>query len=187
MKAVKYSESVSVGSLPAYDEFSVTAQCDINVKKRFNNGVKLNGPSWCPVNYRDKVTCYIDSTRRRYRSDVFYEARIKPKSFSDTVYVFPKNPEMSYITTFTQHPDSTRRWYKTSVDMDGPFTPNGTLISTWRPEGSQKEEEEEDDLFYSQRPMMNGEMNGDINGHVGYGRYVNGNIGSSSSEEEISL
>lgn len=190
MKPVNFTECVSVAAVPPYDETSVTAKCDFEAKKRYNKRVELQGPSWSPIHYRDRVICYMESTRRRFISRVDYEPHVRPRSFADTIFVFPKNIDKRYVSTYTSHGDGTRKWFKTAVEFDGP---KGPLRSTWNgsaangSEGSADESdeyspEEADDSYnyYTRGGLVNG---------YSEDKYMNGRLNGSTSDSdsEVSL
>ena len=110
------SESVSVFPLPSYEERHNVSYIDLLTMKRFNNEVNIS-PCLTPVNYKDTVICYKDSTRKRFKSQTHYEPRPKPRKFSDTVIVYPKRPVKSFVTMIDYHIDECRKWFKTTMEF----------------------------------------------------------------------
>ncbi|KAL4223058.1 hypothetical protein ACF0H5_016534 [Mactra antiquata] len=110
------TETVSVSSVPNYEERYGKTCVDFITMKRFNEQVNLK-PCLTPVTYRDTVICFQDSNKRRFKSQTLYEPKIKPKKFSDTLIVFPKRPQKSYVTCLDYHIDECRRWFKTTMEF----------------------------------------------------------------------
>ena len=112
----KVSESVSVFPLPNYEERYNVSYIDLLTMKRFNNGVKM-APFLTPVKHRETIICYKDSTRKRFKSHTDYVPRPKPKSFLDTMIVYPKEPVKTFVTMLEYHIDECRKWFKTTVEF----------------------------------------------------------------------
>ena len=110
------SESVSVFPLPNYEERHNVSYLDFLTMKRFNTEVNIE-PCLTPVNYKDTIICYKDSTRKRYKSQTHYEPRPKPKKFSDTLIIYPKAPVKTFVTMIDYHIDECRKWFKTTVEF----------------------------------------------------------------------
>lgn len=110
------SETVSVSTVPRYEERKSISYVNFIAMRRFNEGVNLE-PCLTPVAYRDTVICYINSSKKRYKSQTLYEPKVKPRKFSDTLIVFPKRPLKSYVTCLDYHIDECRRWFKTTMEF----------------------------------------------------------------------
>ena len=116
MVPVEYSECVSVAQLPAHQDHYFVTYADFELRKRNKESVEL-GTTLYPVGYRDSVVCYIDSTRKRYISRVNYETRVRPRRFSETCYMWPKQLTRTYVSFMDHHVDQTRRWYKSTMEL----------------------------------------------------------------------
>lgn len=110
------SETVTVVRLPNFEErFDVSALQYIDMK-RYNDKVKFE-PCMHPVHHKDTIICYKDSTRKRFVSKTYYEPRVKPKKFAETLMIFPKVPEKTFSTCLDYHIDECRKWFKTSMEF----------------------------------------------------------------------
>lgn len=110
------TETVSVSPLSNYEERSTKSYVDFVAMKRYNEEVNL-APCLTPVAYRDTVICYKNSTKKRYKCQTLYEPKVKPRNFSDTLIIFPKHPQKSFVTCLDYHIDECRRWFKTTMEF----------------------------------------------------------------------
>lgn len=116
MIPVHYSESVSLANVKDYGSDRCVSLCDRararpRVKEEVHFGEVLDS-----VGFADSVYCYLDSTKRRFRSTVFYAPRVRPKAFSETYYLPPRHTSLSYESSHEHHPNKvTRRWYSASL------------------------------------------------------------------------
>ncbi|ELU14244.1 hypothetical protein CAPTEDRAFT_191713, partial [Capitella teleta] len=51
-----------------------------------------------PLEFKDRMTCYIGSTKRRFKSTTLYKPRMRPTDFSETCYVLPLRKDVNFIT-----------------------------------------------------------------------------------------
>ena len=110
------TETVSVTNVPNYEERRSVSYINFVSMRRFNEQVNLE-PILTPVGYRDTVYCYINSSKRRFKSTTLYQPKVRPRKFSDTLIVFPKRPLKSYVTCLDYHIDECRRWFKTEMEF----------------------------------------------------------------------
>lgn len=110
------TETVSVSSVPRYEERRDISYVDFVAMRRYNEQVNLE-PCLTPVAYRDTVYCYLNSTKKRFKSTTLYEPKVRPRKFSDTLIVFPKRPLKSYVTCLDYHIDECRKWFKTTMEF----------------------------------------------------------------------
>jgi hypothetical protein len=71
-------------------------------------------PRLRPVNFSSKVVVYIDSSKRRHRSTVYYEPRYTATGFGETRYVLPPTGQSIFVSALKSGSSSDRR-YRTSV------------------------------------------------------------------------
>lgn len=110
------SETVTVVRLPNFEERYDVSALQYSNMKRYNDKVKFE-PCLHPVNFKDTIICYKDSTRKRFVSKTYYEPRVKPKKFAETLMIFPKVPEKTFSTCLDYHIDECRKWFKTSMEF----------------------------------------------------------------------
>ncbi|KAK6967654.1 Mediator of RNA polymerase II transcription subunit 24, partial [Biomphalaria glabrata] len=128
----KVAETVAVVPRPGYEETSVFSLLEVSDHRRHKEEVTFQ-PVLHPVRYADTAYVYLNSTKKRFVSRTFYEARIRPRSFSDTTYTFPKTADHFYVSYLDVHNHENRKWYKTSVEVKArKFTTEHIL----RPPGS---------------------------------------------------
>ncbi|KAH9525538.1 Mediator of RNA polymerase II transcription subunit 24 [Bulinus truncatus] len=88
-----------------------------------------------PIRYSDTAYVYLNSTKKRFVSRTFYEARIRPRSFSATTFTFPKTADHCYVSYLDIHNHEDRKWFKTSIEVKArKFTAEHVL----RPPGSNR-------------------------------------------------
>lgn len=115
MIPVHFSESVALANVKNYELNRFLSVCDQSAAKRVKSEIKF-GEVLDSVAFRDSLILYLDSTRRRFRSTVFYEPRYRPQGFSETYYVLPRHTSLSCESACERHPNKvTRRWYSTSL------------------------------------------------------------------------
>lgn len=140
------SETVSVFPLPNYEERYNVSYVDLLTMKRYNNGVRI-APCLTPVNHRETIICYKDSTRKRYKSHTDYVPRPKPKSFSDTMIVYPKAPVKTFVTMLEYHIDECRKWFKTTVEFKARTYTTNKIVNNDQNETEELEDAEIDENF----------------------------------------
>lgn len=122
MIPVQFSESVSLANVKNYGLDRCVSVCDRISERRVREAVSF-GEVLDSVAFADSVVCYLDSTRRRFRSTVFYAPTIRPKGFSETWYVLPSRSSVSYAASHEHHPTKvTRRWFSASLLFASPKT-----------------------------------------------------------------
>lgn len=115
MIPTQFSESVSLANVKNYGLDRCVSVCDRISGRRVREEVSF-GRVLDPVGFADSVVCHLDSTRRRFRSTVFYAPKFRPKRFSETCYVLPYRSSVSYAASHEHHPTKvTRRWFSTSL------------------------------------------------------------------------
>jgi hypothetical protein len=118
MIPVHFSESVALANVKNYELNRFLSVCDQATAKREKSEIRF-GEVLDSVAFRDSLVLYLDSTRRRFRSTVFYEPRYRPKNFSETFYVLPRHTSLSCESASEYHPNKvTRRWYSSSLSFN---------------------------------------------------------------------
>lgn len=115
MIPVHFSESVALANVKNYGLNRFLSVCDQSTAKRVKEEITF-AEVLDSVAFRDSLIIYLDSTRRRFRSTVFYEPRYRPKGFSETYYVQQRHASLSCESACEYHPNKvTRRWYSSSL------------------------------------------------------------------------
>ena len=110
------SETVTHVPVPNYREDSDISVLFFTAMKRFHEEVDFK-PVLRPVHHKDTIVCYKDCTKRRFVSKTFYEPKIKPKVFSESMVIFPKRPERTFVTLLDYHIEECRKWFKTTLEF----------------------------------------------------------------------
>lgn len=84
--------------------------------RRHKEEVKF-GPVLHPVRFSDTAFIYLNSTKKRFVSRTFYEARVKPKSYAVTTYNNPKTLDERYVSYLDFNKKDNKKWFKTSVEL----------------------------------------------------------------------
>lgn len=117
MIPVHVSESVTVAALPKFEERHEGCYVDFSLKKRFNQRVNLES-RLTPVKFSSTIVCFKNCTRKRFVTNDFYEPRVKPKTFRESVMIFPKYADKTYSSSLVYHMDESRNWYRTTVKFE---------------------------------------------------------------------
>ncbi|XP_061197493.1 refilin-B-like [Saccostrea echinata] len=110
------SETVTNVPVPNYREDSDISVLFFAAMKRFHEEVDFK-PVLRPVNHEDTIVCFKDCTKKRYVSKTFYEPRVKPKVFSESMVIYPKRPERTFVTLLDYHIEECRKWFKTTLEF----------------------------------------------------------------------
>ncbi|KAH9525544.1 hypothetical protein Btru_001671 [Bulinus truncatus] len=130
----KVAETVAVVPRPGYQEISVFSLLEVSDHRRHKEEVNFR-PVLHPIRYSDTAYVYLNSTKKRFVSRTFYEARIRPRSFSATTFTFPKTADHCYVSYLDIHNHEDRKWFKTCIEVKArKFTAEHVL----RPPGSNR-------------------------------------------------
>lgn len=110
-----YSESVSVAKSPKYEEHTYGQRCKYEQQQRYKESVQCV-PKMIPKSYSTTVWC--DDGHKHHKSEIFMTPSMKGRRFSSTVYVFPKYPTISCVSTLLFHMEGTRKWYKSALELE---------------------------------------------------------------------
>lgn len=110
------SETVTHVPVPNYREDSDISVLFFTAMKRFHEEVDFK-PILRAVRHKDTIVCYKDCTKKRYVSRAFYEPKIKPKIFSESMVIYPKRPERTFVTLLDYHIEECRKWFKTTLEF----------------------------------------------------------------------
>jgi hypothetical protein len=110
------SESVTNVPVPNYREDSDISVLLFRAMKRFHEEVDFK-PVLKPVHHKDTIVCFKDCTKKRFVSKTYYEPRVKPKVFSESMVIYPKRPERTFVTLLDYHIDECRKWFKTTLEF----------------------------------------------------------------------
>lgn len=116
MIPVSVSETVTHVPVPNYREDSDISVLFFTAMKRFHEEVDFK-PVLRAVHHKDTIVCYIDCTKKRYVSRTYYEPKIKPKIFSESMVIYPKRPERTFVTLLDYHIEECRKWFKTTLEF----------------------------------------------------------------------
>ncbi|CAL1543638.1 unnamed protein product [Lymnaea stagnalis] len=114
--ADKVAETVAVVPRPSYQETSVYSSLEISDHRRHREQVDFR-PVLHPVRYADTAYIYLNNTKKRFVSRTFYEARVRPRTFSDTTFNYPKTADERYVSYLDFHNHENRKWFKTSIEI----------------------------------------------------------------------
>lgn len=138
------AETVSVCPVTNYEERRSISYVDFVTMMRYNEEVKM-APCLTPVAYRDTVICFSDSNKKRFKSQTLYEPKVKPRKFSDTLVIFPKRPQKTFVTCLDYHIDECRRWFKTTVEFKARTYTTRRIITDSEEEDISESDNSDDD------------------------------------------
>ena len=117
MVPIQYTESLSVNAIPAHVEQSFVAYCDVVHPRRQKEELRFR-EVLSAVNYKSVIVCRnVESSKKNFKSVVNYWPKLKPRVYSETCYVLPKQVTETYVAFLDYHVDKERKWYTTTVQL----------------------------------------------------------------------
>ncbi|KAF4789770.1 Filamin-interacting protein [Turdus rufiventris] len=113
---LSFGEGVEFDPLPA-KEIRYTSSVRYGSEQRFIAAVQL--PLGLSVaSCSQTIVCVPDCSWRRYRSEVRFEPRHKPRRFSSTTIIYPKHAKTVCTTTLDYNCRKTARRFLASVELE---------------------------------------------------------------------
>ncbi|XP_057227899.1 refilin-B [Malurus melanocephalus] len=113
---LSFGEGVEFDPLPP-KEIRYTSSVRYDSEKRFIDDVYL--PVGLSVaSCSQTVLCVPDCSWRRYRAEVRFEPRRRPRRFTSTTIIFPKHAKTVYTTTLDYNCRKAARRFLSSVELD---------------------------------------------------------------------
>lgn len=113
---MEYSERVAVRPSNEGTRTEYSAYLDIKSPQRIKTSLEVK-PKLKPVHFRTNMVCYIDSSKKRHRSTVYYEPRYTAVGFGETRYVLPQTTSTTIVSAVTSGNSTSGRRYRSSVTM----------------------------------------------------------------------
>ncbi|XP_053130480.1 refilin-B [Hemicordylus capensis] len=116
LSLLSFGEGVEFDPLPPTD-IRYTSSVTYDSEKRFIDDVYLPmglGVSSCS----QTVLCVAGSTWRRYKAEVRFEPRVRPRRFTSTTIVYPKRAKTVYTATLDYNCRKFTRRFLSSVELE---------------------------------------------------------------------
>ncbi|XP_077867796.1 refilin-B-like [Saccoglossus kowalevskii] len=110
-----YSETISLAKSPASEEYTFGQSCKYEQHQRYKESVQCT-PKLVPTSYSTTVAC--EDGTRYHKTEILMTPSMKGRRFQSTVYIFPKYPVISYLSTVNHHMEGTRKWYKSALELE---------------------------------------------------------------------
>jgi hypothetical protein len=112
-----FSEHISVSALPAEPRHSCAAFCNYESEQHCRDTVHL-ATTMAPVGYNSSIICFINCSKKRFRTTVNFEPRLRPVHYEETQFVRPKRMESRFVSYLDYKTETSRRWYTSSVQIN---------------------------------------------------------------------
>ena len=152
-------ETVSLAKLPNYQEKFDISAVSFDTMKMFNNTINCE-PILTPVHFKDTMIFFHNCTKKRFVTHKYYEPRLKPRTYSETLVIYPKRPTKVYVACIDYHIDACRKWFKTSLE----FT--AKTFTTCRVNQKRKKDKK-NKISVNNEEHVNGHQNGEVGSEHG--------------------
>ncbi|XP_022093241.1 refilin-B-like isoform X1 [Acanthaster planci] len=118
----RYTESVSLTERPPYQRRHYGLEWVIRDNRRFREEVRLHLGAKPTTTYSTTTQCFPNSKFRWYRDAVYMipgaAALTPPKTFTTTVFVFPKFPQRNVVSSLEHHSAKMVKRYRVAVELE---------------------------------------------------------------------
>lgn len=111
---VAFTEKVAVRSTDKELTKSCSSYLDVRSIERFRSSIHLKH-RLKPVNFSDKLVCYTESSKKRFRTTVHYQPRYNTSQYTETNYVMPRRAETTVVSALNYGQGNSGKWFATSV------------------------------------------------------------------------